>query len=132
MHHTTVVGGKFVRMKPLLLGAGCMEMVLGFGRAWVSPVFRSTALKVSMIVGSVLFVVNHGAAAIEGAMTIERWLSAAVTYLVPYTVSVHGQFVAKLRQEAEDGGESINPVHPTSQPPQVNSVGKEVIDQCIP
>ncbi len=95
-------------MKPLLLGAGCMEMVLDFGRAWVSPIFRSTALKVSMIVGSVLFVVNHGAAAIEGDMTIERWLSAAVTYLVPYTVSVHGQFVAKLRREAEDGGEEMS------------------------
>jgi hypothetical protein len=67
--------------------------------------FRSIALKVSLIVGSVLFLVNHGAAVIEGEMTTERWLSAAITYLVPYTVSVHGQYVAKLRRE--DDGESI-------------------------
>jgi hypothetical protein len=79
-----------------------MDVVLGFCRAWVSPVFRSIALKVSLIVGSVLFLVNHGAAVIEGEMTTERWLSAAVTYLVPYTVSVHGQYVAKLRREAEE------------------------------
>ncbi len=84
-----------------------MEAVLGFCQAWVSPVFRSIALKVSLIVGSVLFVVNHGAAVIEGEMTTERWLSVVVTYLVPYTVSVHGQYMAKLRQEAEDVGESI-------------------------
>jgi hypothetical protein len=87
-------------MEPLLLGAVSMEKVLGFGRAWVSPVFRNTALKVSLIVGSVLFLVNHGAAVIEGEMSIERWLGAAVTYLVPYTVSVHGQFVAKSRQDS--------------------------------
>jgi hypothetical protein len=81
--------------------------ILGFCQAWVSPVFRATALKVSMIVGSVLFLVNHGAAVIEGDMTTERWFSAAVTYLVPYTVSVHGQYVANLRRETEDDGESI-------------------------
>jgi hypothetical protein len=71
-----------------------METVLGFCQAWVNPVFRSIALKVSLIVGSVLFVVNHGAAVIAGEMTTERWLSAAVTYLVPYTVSVHGSHLA--------------------------------------
>jgi hypothetical protein len=95
-------------MEPLLLGTSCMEMILGFGRAWIDPVFRVTALKVSMIVGSALFVVNHGMAVIDGDMTRSRWLSAVVTYLVPYTVSVHGQYVAKLRREAEDGGESIS------------------------
>ncbi len=79
-----------------------MDKVLNFGRAWISPVFRPTALKVSLVVGSVLFAVNHGAAVITGEMSIERWVSAAVTFLVPYTVSVHGQFVAKSRQEAND------------------------------
>jgi hypothetical protein len=83
-----------------------VEAVLGFCQAWISPEFRSTALKVSMIVGSVLFLVNHGAAVIDGEMTTERWVSAAVTYLVPYTVSVHGQHVAKLRRETELGSES--------------------------
>ena len=78
-----------------------MEVVLGFCQAWVSPVFRSIALKVSLIVGSVLFLVNHGSAVLEGEMTNERWLSATVTYLVPYTVSVHGQYIAKLRREVE-------------------------------
>jgi hypothetical protein len=40
--------------------------------------------------------VNHGAAAIAGEMTIEHWCSALLTYLVPYTVSIHGQWLASL------------------------------------
>jgi hypothetical protein len=79
-----------------------VEAFFGFCQAWVNPAFRVTALKVSMVVGSVLFVVNHGAALLGGEMTIERWLGAIVTYLVPYTVSVHGQFVAKSRQSIEN------------------------------
>jgi hypothetical protein len=82
-----------------------MDKVLDFGRAWINPIFRPTALKVSLIVGSVLFAINHGAAVIEGEMSIERWLGAAITYLVPYTVSVHGQSVAKAR--ATDATEVI-------------------------
>jgi hypothetical protein len=29
-------------------------------------------------------------------MNGDRWLSAGVTYLVPYLVNAHGQYIAKL------------------------------------
>lgn len=73
-----------------------METLTNFGRAWIDPALAPKALKVSLVVGSILFVVNHGAAAIGGEMTPERWGSAILTYLVPYTVSIHGQWLASL------------------------------------
>lgn len=50
-----------------------------------------TALRVAAVVGSILFVINHGTALLQGEMNRDRWLSAGLTYLVPYIVSIHGQ-----------------------------------------
>jgi hypothetical protein len=57
-----------------------------------------TALKVSAVVGSILFTINHGSALIKGQMNCDRWISAGLTYLVPYMVSIHGQFVSRTRK----------------------------------
>lgn len=65
-----------------------------FLKAWSGPKFRPTALRVALVVGSVLFIMNHGNAAINGKMSRDRWMAAFLTYLVPYTVSIHGQFSA--------------------------------------
>jgi hypothetical protein len=56
-----------------------------------------TALKVSVVVGSILFTINHGSALVKGQMNRERWISGGLTYLVPYFVSIHGQFVSRTR-----------------------------------
>ena len=56
-----------------------------------------TALKVSVIVGSVLFTINHGSALMQGKMTRDRWISGLLTYLVPYAVNIHGQYAARHR-----------------------------------
>jgi hypothetical protein len=69
---------------------------MNFGRAWIDRSLAPKAFKVSLVVGSILFMVNHGAAALAGEMTTERWCSALLTYLVPYTVSIHGQWLASL------------------------------------
>jgi hypothetical protein len=68
-----------------------------FYTAWTDPVLRPTALKVALIVGSLLFTINHGSAVIRGEMTRERWLMGLITYLVPYTVSMHGQYSTQYR-----------------------------------
>ncbi len=57
-----------------------------------------TALKVSVVVGSILFIINHGSAFAKGEMSRERWISAAVTYLIPYIVNIHGQYVSHSRK----------------------------------
>ena len=70
-----------------------------FLMAWTGPQFRPTALRVAIIVGSVLFMMNHGNAAVNGKMSRDRWMAAFLTYLVPYTVSIHGQFSAHTKKQ---------------------------------
>ncbi|MGF1538835.1 MAG: nitrate/nitrite transporter NrtS [Pleurocapsa sp.] len=57
-----------------------------------------TALKVSALVGSILFTINHGSALIKGQMSRDRWLSGGLTYIVPYCVSIHGQYTSRSRK----------------------------------
>lgn len=66
------------------------------------PKLAPTAIKVSLIVGSILFTINHGAALVKGEMTRNRWLSGLITYLVPYSVSIHGQYTSRSRHSIEN------------------------------
>ena len=63
--------------------------------ALVDPTLMPTALKVSAVVGSLLFAINHGEAVARGQMTCNRWLSGLLTYLVPYGVNIHGQVASR-------------------------------------
>jgi hypothetical protein len=56
------------------------------------PEFVSTGLKTALVVGSLLFIINHGLSLSRGEMTIDRWISVSITYLMPYLVSVYGQY----------------------------------------
>jgi hypothetical protein len=71
------------------------RFIRGYFSSLVDPRMASTALRVALVVGSVLFVINHGAAVLAGAMTRERWLAACLTYLVPYAVNIHGQHISR-------------------------------------
>ena len=57
-----------------------------------------TAVKVSAVVGTLLFVINHGSAVIKAEMNRDRWISAGLTYLIPYCVNIHGQYVSRIRR----------------------------------
>lgn len=57
-----------------------------------------TALKVSVVVGSILFAINHGSALVKGQMNQQRWISGSLTYLVPYVVNIHGQYISRTRK----------------------------------
>ncbi len=63
------------------------------------PAYRSTAIRVALVVGSVLFTINHGKALFEGKMTKERWVSGLITYCVPYMVSLHGQHQGQRKRD---------------------------------
>lgn len=87
-------------------------------KAFVAALFdRSlmpTALKVSIVVGSLLFAINHGTALVQGKMTRSRWASGVLTYLVPYAVNIHGQATARSRsapQQTRSRTSSQKPIH---------------------
>lgn len=71
---------------------------LQLGRNLSAREFRGTALRVSTVVGSVLFLINHGSAVMAKEMNRSRWLSAGLTYIVPYCVSIHGQCSGRKRE----------------------------------
>lgn len=62
-----------------------------YARALIDPKLMPTALRVALVVGTMLLAINHGAALVQGRMTRDRWLSGLLTYLVPYAVNIHGQ-----------------------------------------
>lgn len=47
------------------------------------------ALKFAFMIGSFLFVMNHGPALIKGEMTAHRWFSAMLGYGVPLVTSIY-------------------------------------------
>ncbi|MEL6495086.1 MAG: nitrate/nitrite transporter NrtS [Cyanobacteria bacterium J06623_7] len=66
-------------------------------RIVIDPRFAPTAVRVALVVGSILFTINHGTALLQGEMSRTRWLSGLITYLVPYSVSIHGQYTSRRR-----------------------------------
>ncbi|MGB3309881.1 MAG: nitrate/nitrite transporter NrtS [Nodosilinea sp.] len=72
-----------------------MQTIKRYFVALATPHLAVRALRVALVVGTLLFVINHGAAVRSGTMTQARWISAGLTYLVPYAVSIHGQYMGR-------------------------------------
>ena len=58
------------------------------------------AAKVALIVGTILFTINHGPALANGKMIPTRWLAGMLTYAIPYSVNIHGQYAYRKKQSA--------------------------------
>ncbi len=67
-------------------------MLKGFFVSLVDPEFLPTGIKTAVLVGSALFLINHGPALFRGEMSQERWFSVVLTYCMPYLVNVYGQY----------------------------------------
>ncbi len=74
-----------------------MSGLKGYVFSLVDPKFIPTGLKTAIVVGSLLFLVNHGLAFGRGEMTSDRWISVVLTYIMPYLVNVHGQYSSRRR-----------------------------------
>ncbi|NJK37145.1 MAG: nitrate/nitrite transporter NrtS [Oscillatoriales cyanobacterium RM2_1_1] len=74
-----------------------MQSVNGFLMALTDKKLMPTALKIALVVGSILFLINHGTALIRGKMTRDRWISSLLTYCIPYMVNIHGQCIIRQR-----------------------------------
>jgi len=67
-------------------------------QALKNPTMIPTALRVAGIIGTLLFLINHGSALWQGKMTANRWLAGIFTYIVPYCVNIHGQWSSHQKQ----------------------------------
>ncbi|AFZ54888.1 nitrate/nitrite transporter NrtS [Cyanobacterium aponinum AL20118] len=66
-----------------------------------NPKYCQSALKVALFVGTMLFTINHGSALIQGEMTQQRWISGMLTYLIPYSVNIHGRWSSSRLKSPE-------------------------------
>ncbi len=70
-------------------------------KSWLATAFepsvRRRALRVALVIGTVLVLINQSDAFLRGERTATMALKAALTYLVPYCVSTHAS-VAALRE----------------------------------
>ncbi|MDH3689508.1 MAG: nitrate/nitrite transporter NrtS [Gammaproteobacteria bacterium] len=70
-------------------------------REWLEIAFRRSvcvrAVKVGLLVGTILMVINHGDALLNGSVSAATALKIFLTYLVPYMVSTYAS-VCVIRQ----------------------------------
>ncbi|PSN19660.1 hypothetical protein C7271_06165 [filamentous cyanobacterium CCP5] len=56
------------------------------------------AARMALIIGSLVFAMNHGKALLQNEMSRDRWISGALSFVMPYLVSVYGQAHCQSRQ----------------------------------
>lgn len=78
------------------------KQVKGYLASLLNPSLAPTAIRVALVIGTLLFAINHGSALLKGQMHLDRWLSAALTYIVPYCVNIHGQFIGRSVSSPQD------------------------------
>lgn len=62
------------------------------------------ALKYGIVVGSILIIINHGNAIMEGSVDVTRLVQMLLTMLVPYCVSTASGVGAVLDGRTESAG----------------------------
>jgi hypothetical protein len=65
-----------------------------------SPRVLRRTVAIALVVGTIYFAVNQLDVVLHGDATAQAWMSGAVTYVVPFTVSNVGVLVASRRAEA--------------------------------
>ncbi|MDJ0899209.1 MAG: nitrate/nitrite transporter NrtS [Xenococcus sp. MO_188.B8] len=69
-----------------------MKILKEYSFALINPKLASTAIRVAIVVGSILFTINHGHALIKRKMTRDRWLSGLLTLYGKHSWSVFESF----------------------------------------
>ncbi|BAU42767.1 nitrate/nitrite transporter NrtS [Leptolyngbya sp. O-77] len=82
-------------MKPA--SPSLVRSLKAYGRSLLDPQLAPTAIKVALTVGSILLIINHGAAIVNRRMSGDRWAAVLFTYIVPYMVNIHGQHISRDR-----------------------------------
>lgn len=80
-----------------------MKIDKGYIASLFDVEFFLTGLRTALLVGSLLFFINHGLAFWRGQMNRERWVSTVLTYIMPYLVNVYGQYSYRCKLESSNG-----------------------------
>lgn len=84
-------------------------------RAWLAIALQRSvttrALKVALLVGCILALINHGDRLLSGEVTPTEWLKIGLTFLVPYCVSTFAsvqaiRHLAAAKTSQESSGRS--------------------------
>jgi hypothetical protein len=59
------------------------------------------AVRMALIIGSLVFAMNHGKALLQREMDREHWLSGVLSFVTPYLVSIYGQTQCQISRSKE-------------------------------
>lgn len=74
------------------------DLPIGFWALARSGRVVRSAVKVSLIVGSLLALINHGPAIVQLSLNMDRVVQILLTYMVPYCVSTYSAVKAIQEQ----------------------------------
>lgn len=74
-----------------------MENIILFFSIFFSRSVASLAIKIALIVGVVLAMINHGNVILSGDSTSLTYIKIIVTFFVPYTVSSTTATILQIR-----------------------------------
>ena len=75
------------------------------------------SIKMALVVGTLLAVINHGQAIVTGHFTADRLLPLLLTYCVPFAVAMYSQVQGKRQRDhfkAEDSATAMQPAMETA------------------
>jgi len=83
------------------------------------------SIRMALIVGTILGIINHGQAIVTGHFTSDRLFSLLLTYCVPFSVSLFSQIQGKRqrdRLQAENSATAMPPAMETARDEQSDKV----------
>ena len=58
------------------------------------------SVKMALVIGTLLALINHGQALLTGHLTSDRLISLLLTYFVPFTVAMYSQIRGKRQRDS--------------------------------
>ncbi len=58
------------------------------------------SVKMALVIGTLLALINHGQALLTGHLTSDRLVSLLLTYFVPFTVAMYSQIRGKRQRDS--------------------------------
>ncbi len=91
----------------------------GNQRPLISYCFEGTTLwfsiRMALVVGTILGIINHGQAIVTGHFTSDRLISLLFTYCVPFSVSLFSQVQGKRQRDRFQAESPATAMSPTTE-----------------